>query len=385
MELLRNRAFLLATMSNFFFHLNFTAFFLLPLYVRSLGGSEAEIGLIMGSFGLTSMFLIPWVGTLLDRYGRRRFLILGSVLMSVGSLGYGLIQGYHPILFGVLRALQGASFSCTFIAASTYVVDLAPADQRARAIGHFGVFTLVTHALGPMLCEGIVHQIGYRGAFLATTGWTLLAVLLARPLDETLTPTDPRAEVNPSGIRPLLAPLATTLLTGGSFVAVVIFMPLLMEELGMKPVSLFFAAYTAAAIAVRLGLAGMSDRLGRRPTVFVFLTVFCLSIFGMVFLPPAMEGRWAILTTCALLFGASHGMLYPTLSAYVVDLMPDAQKGRAIGYYSGAFNVGATLAAFAFGPLLEARGFSVLFATAGVCSTVALLLFWALRPARSGA
>ena len=36
--------FLLTTVANFFFFLNFASFFLLPLHIRALGGSEAVSG-----------------------------------------------------------------------------------------------------------------------------------------------------------------------------------------------------------------------------------------------------------------------------------------------------------------------------------------------------
>ena len=46
--------------ANFFFFLNFAAFFLLPLYVRSMGGSEGTVGIAMGISGLASMLSLPF-------------------------------------------------------------------------------------------------------------------------------------------------------------------------------------------------------------------------------------------------------------------------------------------------------------------------------------
>lgn len=373
MEILKDRSFQLVTASNFFFHLTFTAFFLLPLYVQSLGGDEAEIGIIMGSFGLTSMFLIPLVGNLLDRYGRKPFLLLGCILMAVVSLAFGLIRDYDPFLFGALRALQGASFSCAFIAANALIVDFAEPSERARAIGYFGVFTLVTHAIGPIIGEVLHGVIGYRYGFLISTGWSLVGLLFVFPLREPDRPAEARGGGHPPresiGMR-LRTPLATALLTGASFVAVLIFVPVLMETRGLRPVSTFFIGYTAAATAMRLFCGGLSDRWGRRPTISLFLTVFCLSTLVLTFAPKMERGLWPLIIFVSLAFGASHGMLYPTLSALVVDMMQENQKGRAVAYYSGAFNVGATLAAFALGPVLKAYGYTIMF----VCSTAAALL-----------
>lgn len=383
MNFMTSKNFWLVTAGNFFFHLTFTSFFLLPLYIHSLGGDETEIGLIMGCFGLTAMFIIPWAGRLMDRYGRKRFLLYGILLMLASSVPYGLIRGYHPVLFGILRALQGVSFAFAFIAANTVVVDTAGPNQRARAIGFFGVFTLVTHAIGPLIAEGVAREIGFRIALLLSTGWSVFGLFCIGPIRE-----DPPSEAgldSPVATAPeremrLRVPLLTTLLTGGSFVAVLIFTPTFMEGAGIRPVSLFFVGYTVAAVAVRLGLSGLSDRVGRNRTITIFLSLFCASILGLAFVPLAKVGALPALLAVALTFGASHGMLYPTLSALVVDLMPDAQKGRAIGYYSGAFNVGATLAAFAFGPILKAYGYTVLFLCVAACSALGLLVFYARNP-----
>ena len=54
--------FLLTTLANFFFFMNFASYFLLPLHVRALGGSEAWIGAVMGTSGLASLAVFPVIG-----------------------------------------------------------------------------------------------------------------------------------------------------------------------------------------------------------------------------------------------------------------------------------------------------------------------------------
>src|SRR5262245_65307943 len=73
------------TAANFFFFLTFASYFLLPLHVRALGGSEHTIGLVMGTTGLSGLASILVVGILLDRYGRRLFLLGGFATMALAS------------------------------------------------------------------------------------------------------------------------------------------------------------------------------------------------------------------------------------------------------------------------------------------------------------
>ncbi|NIU87041.1 MAG: MFS transporter, partial [Nitrosopumilaceae archaeon] len=77
----------------------FSAFFLLPLYIKDLGGDEANIGFIMGSFGITSLGAIPFVAYLVDKFGRRKFMLLGYGIMFAASLGYLFISHLSPVFY----------------------------------------------------------------------------------------------------------------------------------------------------------------------------------------------------------------------------------------------------------------------------------------------
>src|SRR5216684_896993 len=93
------------TLANFFFFLNFASFFLLPLFVKALGGTEATVGFAMGSSGMASLLVLPLIGFALDRFGRRRFFVLGSLGMTVAAGGFLFIDRIGPALFA-LRVVQ---------------------------------------------------------------------------------------------------------------------------------------------------------------------------------------------------------------------------------------------------------------------------------------
>src|SRR3990167_4346332 len=110
------RNFALATASNFFFYCNFSSFFLLPLYIKSLGGDDAHIGYIMGSFGITSLGAIPFVTFLVDKYGRRRVILLGSrahvpgvALVHLRRGAFSVYLSHPPRTGDLLRVLLHGS------------------------------------------------------------------------------------------------------------------------------------------------------------------------------------------------------------------------------------------------------------------------------------
>src|SRR3989442_8052882 len=81
----RTACFARVTAANFCFFLTFASFFLLPLHVRALGGTERTIGVVMGTSGLAGLVSVLAVGGLLDRFGRRIFLLGGIATMSAAA------------------------------------------------------------------------------------------------------------------------------------------------------------------------------------------------------------------------------------------------------------------------------------------------------------
>ena len=112
------RDFFLVTAANLAFFLNFASFFLLPVHLHELGVSERTIGRIMGTAGFAGIVVLPFLGVLLDRVDRRRFVVAGGAVMAAASFAYVLVPGASPALY-LLRSIQGFAFTASFVTAST--------------------------------------------------------------------------------------------------------------------------------------------------------------------------------------------------------------------------------------------------------------------------
>ena len=119
------RAFFSVAVANFLFFLNFAFFFLLPIWVLEHGGGEETAGRVVGIAGLAGLVVLPLVGYLLDRFGRRRFMIAGALTMSAVSVAFMGLETIGPMLY-VLRIVQGIAFTCAFTGAQTLCVLFAP-------------------------------------------------------------------------------------------------------------------------------------------------------------------------------------------------------------------------------------------------------------------
>lgn len=362
--------FLRVTIANFFFFMNFASFFLLPLRITALGGSEATVGAVMGCFGIAGLITLPIVGLTIDRFGRRSYLILGTIGMSLASIGYAQFDGLGPLF--ALRALQGVSFSCAFTATTTFAATFAPIERRAQALGLFGLSTLLTHAIAPTLGEFVIQASGFIPLFYAATACTLVTLVLAFPL-----PGHPGRHVA-SAIAPAV-PMnklfwvvgCTTLLAAMGFGTVITFIPTFVRSEGLGRVGFFFGAYTATAILTRLVGAGLSDSLGRRRVILPTLLGLAFSILVL-----SLARGVLTLVVAGALFGAAQGVSYPTLHAFLVDMTAEANLGKAQALFNGAFNLGVTSSAFIFGLVAESFGHRVMFAAAAVTPVLAWFVFY---------
>lgn len=377
-----SRDFYLVTAANFVFFLNFASFFLLPIHLKATGSSEQRIGHVMGTAGFAGLGVLPFLGVLLDRIGRRGFTVAGTLAMALASFAYLVVPVEHPALYA-LRVLQGVSFTAAFVTASTLAVDLTPPSRRGEALGIFGISTLLTHAIAPAVGEGIARRFGFHALFTVAGGLGLLAVALAlqvRPPKRALG----HAAAVPPGGRPLSRDpalwlsAATMVACGMGFGAVLTFVPTFVHAIALERVAPFFLAYTAAAVGVRVLLGGLSDRIGRRRVLLPAMTVLAVAVFalGAVTTVPA-------LVAVGLLFGAGQGMTYPTANALMVDMSHPGNLGRVQTLFSGSFSVGVAASAFVFGGVIERFGYRTMFSAAAACVGLAVVLQWMAPQAAS--
>ncbi|WP_255314559.1 MFS transporter [Glutamicibacter nicotianae] len=143
----------------------------LPLALQRL---EAELGfglvfsgLLLGVIQVASMLgglLVAWGG---ERFGLRRLLMLGLILLALGSAG-GAVSPNPGLLLGT-RMVEGIGFLlCTVLAPALIRVICRPADLD-RAMGAWGSF------------QGIAIMLSFSGGILAlqVLQWRALWLLMA--------------------------------------------------------------------------------------------------------------------------------------------------------------------------------------------------------------
>lgn len=371
-RILLHPQFLLVGATNFGLFLVLATWNFLPLFVVDIGGSRFDAGIVMGAMGITSLGSIPFLAPLIDRYGRRPFIIGGALLAGLSNAGFLLFQSYSPLII-IVRLAQGVGFASCFNACSTVVVDLVPKEHRAQGIGIFAVSSSAAIAVGPLIGETVLLRWGYEAYFLLLIGFGLLGSVTGLWIREPASRSVP--EFNHgffrTAVRQQLFPMMLTTATFGSgFAAMNTFFPLYAKTLGLQA-GVFFTAYGISLLVVRVMLGHLADRIARRKLVWT-----CMIGFGsMLVLTSRIHAFWHTLAIGAL-FGVLQGLSYPAMMARMVDRSSDDNRAVVVGLYTGSFGIGINLSVLAWGLIADVQGLRFMFLSAAalmfVCAAVSL-------------
>jgi len=366
------RAFFIVSAANFLSFLNLAFFFLLPLWVEAKGGGPELAGRVGAVQGFAGLLALPFIGYLLDRFGRRRFLITGIGLGTLCSIAFLFIDEIGPALYAV-RIVQGIAFTSAFTGAQTLALLFAPVDRRAESIGWFGISTILTHAISPVLGEEIILRYGFQtmfgvGAVLGAAAF-VMSCFIPKPPDFVMHPRS--VEIDPRDARRAVGTASFAMLCYGvGFGATQTFVPLLMHHYEIGRVGPFFTAWSLAAVSVRAGFGRVSDRLGRRAVLVPAMVALTIAV-GLLSVARSMPMVVAI----GAVFGLGHGMLYPTMNAWVADWSNPRNIGRTQSLFSGSYSLGISGCAFLFGTVIERYGYPAMFTLASAISILGLAAF----------
>ena len=159
--------------------------------------------------------------------------------------------------------------------------------------------------------------------------------------------------------------------------AQIAFLAIYAQSRGANP-GVFFLVM-AAVIALARGYAGsVSDRVGRAPVAAAGLVVAATALVVL-----ASGGGMAALAAAGALYGLGLGATQPATMAWAADLVRPDERGKALGTFYAAFELGIATGAIGFGAVLARSSFAVMFLTAAAVALTGAALAvsrWKPRP-----
>lgn len=323
---------------------------ILPPYIKSLGGSGFEVGLITLVFSVGAVLTRPFIGYFLE-FSHRKWLVLigGAGLFAVTAL-YPLTQIIMVLV--LFRFMHGLMWGWASTSNGTAAVDIVPNDRLGEGMGYYGLSVTVGLIISPSL--GIYLYQNY--SFTITTIVSVILGLIAFILLANIHYQTPESVLNfdksknrfsfkASLIEPASwFPAFITFMATFGFGTIVTFIVIFAEERSIDQVFLFYLLNASTSTLIRPITGKWFDRHGPK-----YLVSFCafLTFISMWIL--SFSTSWLGIAAAGVIFGAGYGSLIPALQAWVLALTPKAKRGVANGMFYSALDLGIGLSGLVFG------------------------------------
>lgn len=357
-----------------------------PLYARHLGAPTQVIGLIVAAVTVTGIVVKLPSGTLADLWGFRRLMVSGSVVKASAPFIYLAVRAWPQLL--ILRFYHGLATALYAPAASALVAKSYP-TERARRLGFYSAAENAGVVLGPVVGAAVLAISNFSIAFIVSGIIGVLALLVVlripaeqpkatepRPLKEVL-----RALVR--GVGEILGDRTirlVSLVEGSLYMGVgtlQAYLPLyaLSVHLPVAEIGLLFGAQGIASILSRPTMGTLSDRIGRQPLI---ITGVLLGILALIAIPHTAS--FAFLLLLSAVFGLATGMVTPSTTALIGDLVKRGNYGSAMGVFGSLWDTGHASGPIIAGFLIAALGYQRAFLIIALAIAAALLLFILGKP-----
>lgn len=354
---------------------------ILPNLGTVLGISPFLVGLILSANRFSRILASVPTGSLVDRIGTRRPLILGLFVEAVATLGYvvAVVSSVPAAWFLGARILWGAGSALVFATAYTIAADVSKGKSMGTNMGVVRGGVTLGFPSGLVLGGVVSDVFSVTAAFVIAAAFAFVASFIAYV-------SIPETHVSTS--RPAATPweldLGTPALTvglvnfglfftylGTLFATLVLFVDAEgMSIWGYGPQGmsgLLMALTVLAASGFMLWGGRLTDRRGARvPTLLAFLVVFCVGFATLAL----VDSLPALVVGC-LLIGAGQGGTSGPLMALLADMTPTDRMGRAMATNNILGDLGGGLGPIISLPLVASVGFFPVFVAAAAIPLLA--------------
>ena len=338
-------------------------------------GSTALFGMMIGAMLL---------GTLSDRFGRKKMIVLCIVLFS----GFTALNGFAqtPLQFGVMRFIAGLGIGGVMPNVVALMSEYSPRRIRSTLVAVMFSGYAIGGMLSAVLGIWIVPQFGWQVMFylavipllLLPLIWTqlpdsvaflvrqgkiaearkVLGALTGKPLpdDAELAAHQPqKTEQSLAALFSNNRALSTLMFFQAFFMCLLMvyglgsWLPKLMTMAGYGFGSslMFLLFLNIGGIIGAIGGGWLSDRFHPRPVLMLFFTLAAVSLALLGF-----KSHVAVLYFLVTVAGATTIGSQILLYAYVAQFYPTAIRSTALGWSSGVGRIGAILGPVLGGALL---------------------------------
>ncbi|WP_338117274.1 MFS transporter [Paenibacillus terrae] len=327
----------------------------MPSFKDMLDLSGSTMGYLVAVYALSQLIISPFSGRWVDRFGRKRMIVIGLLVFSLSELIFGL--GTHVSILYLSRVLGGISAAFIMPAVTAYVADITTTEDRPKAMGYVSAAISTGFIIGPGV-GGFIADYGIRMPFFFAAAMALFAaisssIMLKEPLsheemEQLSSNTNGSSFIKDlkKSIQPiyLIAFIMVFVLAFGLSAYETVFSLFSDEKFGFTPkdIASIITISSIVAVVIQILLFGkLVNKLGEKMVIQL-----CL-IMGSVlaFISTVVTSFTSVLIVTCFIFLA-FDLLRPALTTFL-----SKTAGKQQGFVAGMNSTYTSLGNF-FGPAL---------------------------------
>ncbi len=343
-----------------------------PLFAFETGGTFLLVAVISAVSAMPRLITGPVTGYLTDRFGRKPFVLIGSVLHIIAMVGDFYVDTYIPFL--LLEILGGIGISVWMTSASVLMADSTRVETRGRVVAVREMSSRLGLLAGPVVAGAIGSLFGLRYIFffIAACKFAVIVVTVLwikethkrQPGQERGWPGFHRPNIDFSMFRTraflalAIGTMAASMVGQGTGAFRTLFPPQTKEVAGLDEAQIGFLLAIAVGLSIVAALpAGIViDRYGRKLPLLGGLLMTALAAYIM-----AIMGSFQLAALAVIVFGLSEAFGTGTLQVYAMDLAPENERGAFLGVWGLFMSVGQIVGPLVVGVLADVYGFAIAF------------------------
>lgn len=344
----------------------------IPLYITEhLGVPQSQTGIVLASYAIALIFVRPFSGFLVDRFPRKRMLLIGFIGYVLVFFGY--FWATTIMLFILVRFMHGLTWGLSTVSSSTLTIDVVPSERRAEGVGFYSTAMNVAMAIGPFIAIHIYQNYSFQILLWAAIAMGILGVfataMIKAPHREIVKEIEPFTLDRfflikgwPIFLNQILATFAWG--TIGPFVT--------QYGLSIKVSNpgIFFLFWAGGIIISRVFAGKLVDKgYVHRVAIGALTTITC------AFFIFALAHNIYAFCISGIFIGIGFGALFPSFQILYLDLVPNNKRGTANSTYFLAFDLGLAIGMLAGGYISGYFDFETLYLVSAVLCLLSIIVY----------
>lgn len=361
---------------------------LLPVFLKELGASVAQVGLVFTLSSLVPLALQIFGGWISDSIGRLRAIAIGSIGGVIGQF----MMVASPTWQWMLVAISIASIARAFVGPSfgAFIAEQSTELTRGRVYGLSETIFQVVSVIGPPLGGFIAFRYGFRIMLLVSAILYCIAALIRIWMARTARfKTEKKSKkLSIRTFRTQLGTMVGLILSGGLVTWIFItdgvgdiawrlsdqLFPLYLNDqigLTVAQIGMLEAVFGIAMMTATLPAGWLSDKIGERITIMVgFFLVFLGFVIYLQSQDIISIGiAWAV-------FGLGVGGLVPPYDSIVSKAVPEHMRGTAFGLFRTSLGVISLPSPWIGAQLWERFNPKVPFQITSISTLITIVIVW---------